>query len=238
MALVIDRSYRPSGYGIQDTIPMIRDIKTLWPNCYITPSNWETLTGREKTIKIYLHENDSYYLEFYYSGGGTSNTPKISVCFGGTRYHEMVGDRYPVINCKFEKTTNALIMSIKMGEDLVLDSVSATDCDKIIFTKALNSLTQEEDYVMIWMGSHSSGNSCMMFAPDVVTPSDISAQNANTNVNARTTNLIPIWSTRSGFVTTDMFYSLCENISSWYFGYIVLNGEPYRMSGQIFVADE
>ena len=145
MALVIDRSYRPSGYGIQDTIPMIRDIKTLWPNCYITPSNWETLTGREKTIKIYLHENDSYYLEFYYSGGGTSNTPKISVCFGGTRYHEMVGDRYPVINCKFEKTTNALIMSIKMGEDLVLDSVSATDCDKIIFTKALNSLTQEED---------------------------------------------------------------------------------------------
>ena len=78
----------------------------------------------------------------------------------------------------------------------------------------------------------------MMFAPDVVTPSDISAQNANTNVNARTTNLIPIWSTRSGFVTTDMFYSLCENISSWYFGYIVLNGEPYRMSGQIFVADE
>ena len=66
----------------------------------------------------------------------------------------------------------------------------------------------------------------------------MSEQNGNANVNAKTTNLIPLYNTKSAFITTDVYKSLCEDIGAWYFGNVMVNGKAYRMSGSVFALDE
>lgn len=239
MAIVKDKIYPSNEYNSNDLVPFIRDLISMWGSeVVIEPSNWETLRETNTWIKIYINEERNFRIIVSYQSGAVGAAIGIEYRNGNnwTAGHTVYSDRYAAMNVKFEQFPETLIMNIKMQDNLV--SVSATDCDKIIITNGLNSVTQERAPIAIWLGSHSSDNKCMMFAGDMTVPIDQTALNANANVNAWTTHMIPFWSLRSAFVTENLFQSLCMNISSWYFGYITMNGEPFRISGSVFVSDD
>ena len=181
----------------------------------------------------YFYIDEAKTIGLYYLQGQTGmSASKIGVYFKGTTYH--VADLASNSTFEIEITDTALIISFISGSN----SISATNCEKIIVCGGYNTNTETDEQIMLYLGSKSSSNVSAMYASDVTTPADISEQNSNANTNAKTTNLIPFYSTASEFITTDVFKSLCEDIGSWYFGNVMVNNKAYRMSGSVFALDE
>lgn len=226
--IVIDKAYS-SSHSAYETI--VADMTDAW--------NWtavETVTGG---TKFCIDEDRRFGIYVY---NGNSNYTSIGIMFGTTSYH-IAGPSGTAnkLVIKFEKigTDTMIISAYRVGSS---DSpyVAANLCDKYIICKAVNTLTEDEETVLVYIGSSSTsgGNKSMMFASDVMLPADVMVQNANANINAKNTNLIPLYNTASAFITKDVYMSLCENVSSWYFGNVFVNDKPYRMSGSVFVLDE
>lgn len=200
---------------------------------------WEWAGGKQESGSLsgiyecwlYLDAAKTKGLYFYIRQGVSK--AKTGIRFKGNDYHVTEFD-YVNINFKTEITETALIISYNSDTP----SISASDCEKIIVCSGHNTNTSEDEQIMIYLGSKSSTNVSALYAGDVVTPANMSEQNANANTNARTTNLIPFYSTASEFITTDIFKSLCEDIGAWYFGNVMVNNKAYRMSGSVFALDE
>ncbi|MBR0512492.1 MAG: hypothetical protein IJJ81_07980 [Ruminococcus sp.] len=197
-------------------------------------NNWTWGGGKVvSSSQTYFYTDEAKTLGLYYEQGATGQrASKIGICFKGNNYH--VFELASNTTFEIEITDTAMIISFKSGSN----SISASDCDKIIICNGHNTNTGEDEQIMIYLGSKSSSNVSSMYASDVATPADVSEQNGNANVNARTTNLIPIYNTNSAFITTDVYKSLCEDIGAWYFGNVMVNGKAYRMSGSVFALDE
>ena len=195
--------------------------------------NWNWGGGRQtsgSTEFFWVDENKNIGIRFDYDGSAPA-TLKISAQYKNGYYHD---NNFTSAAFKIEITDTAMIISYKDNAN----SVSSANCEKIIICNALDSENDAEEKVMICLGSKSSSNECAMYASDVVSPANMTAQNSNANVNAKTTNLIPFYNQASRFVTTDVYQSLCEDISSWYFGNVTINDVAYRMSGSVFALDE
>lgn len=225
MAIIYDKVYGYPSYDIGAATPIKDDLSTLW--------DWAAIDTITDGYILWLNSSKTYGLSVVYTSSGIGL--QVSLIKGDTLYHTTYNDRYMALNMKIEKTTGALILSVKAQDNL--SSVSAIDCDKFIICNGLNSATKAVEPVIIYLGSKSSSNQIMLLAGDVESPVNLTAQNANANTSSKTTNLIPFYSPSSACITTDVFVSLCEDISSWYFGNIVINGYRYRMSGSVFARD-
>lgn len=227
--VVLDKVYSNS-YSSYSTI--VADLRSIWDwTGDIEVTNGVKLTvDPDRNIGIYVYN-------------GNTNYTTIGVIHGFNYYHLAGGDTgsNAKLQLKAEKVGNdTLILSLwKVGASSS-SNIEADLCDKIIICRAVNVITEDEETIVIYLGSSSTsaGNKCMMLASDVVQPVDISAQNVNQNANAKITNIVPFFSTASAFVTKDVYQSVCENVSSWYFGDVIINGRPYRMSGSVFALDE
>ena len=217
MATVYNNVFTSQG-STQETVAWFNSLN-IW--------NWSGIT----TDTLWVDAAKTIGLKFI----GVGNI--ISLIKDSTTYHASSDSSLTSMYVKVEKTTNAVIISVK-NSGTALSDVSATDCDKYIVCNATNSLTRAIEPIIIYLGSKSSSNQCMMLASDVNVPTDMAAQNSNANVNAKTTNLIPFYNTASVCVTSDILQSLCEDISSWYFGDVIVNDKAYRMSGSVFALDE
>ena len=183
------------------------------------------------TAYFYLDEDKTIGL--YYLQGQTGMSPsKIGVYFKGSTYH--VAELASNTTFEIEITDTVLIISYVSSSN----SISATNCDKIIICNGHSANTNEEEQIMIYLGSRSSSNVSAMYASDVTTPVDISEQNSNANVSSKYTALINLYNTKSRFVATDVYKSMFMELSAWSFGDVMLNGHHYRMSGPIFALDE
>lgn len=227
MAIIYDKTYGYPSYDIGAATPIKDDLSTLWDWAAI-----ETNSGGTG-YNLWLDSSKTYGLSVSYSSGAIGL--EVSLIKGTTLYHTTYNDRYMTLNMKIEKTNGALILSVKAQNNL--SSVSATDCDKFIICNGLNATTKATEPIIIYLGSKSSSNQIMLLAGDVDSPTNLTAQNANANTGAKVTNLIPFYSPSSACITTDVFVSLCEDIASWYFGNVVINGITYRMSGSVFARD-
>ena len=194
--------------------------------------NWDWAGGVTTTDEITSFRIDEAGNIGFNIVNQTGYQPGIQIYFKGGIYHN-VSQVY--FRFKIEITDTALIISYTASNYQY--SASATNCEKIIICSGHNPIDDTDEQVLIYLGSKSSGNACAMYASDVISPVDLNAQNSNANVNAKTTNLIPFYNNASEYVTTDVFQSLCENTSSWYFGDVTINDEDYRMSGSVFAAD-
>lgn len=197
-----------------------------WPGGVVRSSDDGRRTfyiDEAKTIGIQFIKGSQYFSWF------------MGVIFKGTEYHN-IEFSYNTTNKTFmiEITDTALIISAVDNST----SINAANCQKIMVCNGHNTNTGTDEQIMIYLGSKSSSNVSAIYASDVSAPVDISEQNGNANVNARTTNLIPIYNTNSAFITTDVYKSLCEDIGAWYFGNVMVNGKAYRMSGSVFALDE
>jgi hypothetical protein len=188
----------------------------------------DTTTYQSKIFYIDAAKTIGLYL---YIRTGT-NDVNVGVRFKGTNYHLTQFDN-ATLTYKVEITDTALILSYVNSA-----SISASDCEKIIICSGYNAEIDTNEQILIYLGSKSSSNVSSLYASDVTIPANISEQNANANVNAKTTNLIPFYSTASEFITTDVLKSLCEDIGAWYFGNVMVNNKAYRMSGSVFALDE
>lgn len=227
MAIVYDKVYGYPSYDIGAATPIKDDLSTLWDWAEI-----ETQTSNSRYI-LWVDAAKTYGLVLAYRSGAIGLG--VGIIKGTTIYHLTSNDAYKQLNMKIEKTAGALILSVKAQNNLT--SVSATDCDKFIICNATNSATNTVEPIIIYIGSNASSNQQMLLASDVNAPVNMAAQNANANINAKTTNLIPFYSTASACITTDVFVSLCENIAGWYFGDVIINGSAYRMSGSVFAVE-
>lgn len=216
MATVM-RKYYPYAQVIEQ---LKTDLESLW--------EWAAIDlDSENYAYLWLDSAKTYGLCIVWGYG-----EGIGIRKGTTNYH-LSNNARDGITVQFEKTTNALILSTAPGDV----NISATNCDKYIICNGLNSATKAVEPVVIYLGSKASSNQQMLLAADVDIPVNLSAQNANANTSAKTTNLIPFYSPSSACITTDVFVSLCENINTWYFGNVVINGYTYRMSGSVFARD-
>lgn len=221
MATVWDKTTDASG-TLSEVVPYLTEHWT-W-NGGVVNGDYDSkifYIDSAKTIGLYL---------FIRSGTGVVN---VGIKFKGTDYHLTQFSGYSTLTFKIEITGTTLIFSY-----INAASISATNCEKIIICNGYNTNTNTEEQMLIYLGSKSSSNVSSLYASDVTTPADISEQNANANVDAKTTNLIPFYSTASEFITTDVLKSLCEDIGAWYFGNVMVNGKAYRMSGSVFALDE
>lgn len=206
-------------------LPYLEDNWT-WPGGVVRSSDDGRRTfyiDEAKTIGIQFIKGSQYFSYF------------MGVIFKGTEYHN-IEFSYNTTNKTFmiEITDTALIISAVDNST----SINAANCQKIIVCNGYNTNTAGTEQIIIYLGSKSSSNVSAIYASDVTTPVDISEQNGNANVNAKTTNLIPFYNTNSVFITTDVYKSLCEDIGAWYFGNVMVNNKAYRMSGSVFAVDE
>lgn len=224
---VIEKAYA-SSHGAYETI--VADVTDLW--------NWTDIEELTNGTVFWIDENKTFGIYVY---NGNANYTSIGIMFGSNGYHYAGSGTSNKLIFKAEKIgTKALIISAWRVSNSDSPVVSANLCDKYIICDAVSTATNEEEKVLVYLGSSSTSgaNKCMMLASDVTLPADITVQNANANVNAINTNMIPFYSTASAFITTDTYQSLCENVSSWYFGNVIVNDDAYRMSGSVFVLDE
>ncbi|MCR4638296.1 hypothetical protein [Ruminococcus sp.] len=225
--VVLDKAYANSSSRYSD---IVSDVTDLW--------DWADISTVYDGTMFKLHVEDNFGLMVY---NGNSNFTTIAVRFGSSSYH---------IAGPSSTAAKLLIKAERVGEDTLILSVwrvsdspnivSANLCDKYIICRGVNTITEEEETVLVYLGSNSTSgtNKCMLLAGDVMQATDIAAQNANANVNAKNTNIIPFFSPASVYITKDVYQSLCSNVSSWYFSDVILNDKPYRMSGSVFVLDE
>lgn len=226
--VVVDKVY-PNSSGSYSTI--VSDLRALW--------NWTSSAETSAGTKLTIDAAKKIGLFVY---NGNVNYTTIGVIFGSSYYH-LAGPQSTVgkLQLKAEKVgDNTLIISAWRVDASGSSNVAADLCDKYIICRAVNTNTENEETILIYLGSSSSSgdNKCAMFTSDVIQQINISAQDANQNVNAKNTNIVPFFNPASAFVTKDVYQSLCENVSSWYFGDVTINGRPYRMSGSVFVLDE
>ena len=226
--IVIDKAYS-SSHSAYETI--VADMTDAW--------NWTAVETVTNGTKFCIDEDRRFGIYVY---NGNSNYTSIGIMFGTKSYH-IAGPSGTAnkLVIKFEKIgTDTMIISAYRVSSSDSPYVAANLCDKYIICKAVNTLTEDEETVLVYIGSSSTsgGNKTMMLASDVMQPADVMVQNANANINAKNTNLIPLYNTASAFITNDVYMSLCENVSSWYFGDVVINDKSYRMSGSVFVLDE
>ena len=218
MATVWEQVISPSGRST-----LFTELQAIW--------DWADVTGlSDSTTLFWVDEAKTMAIRFDYDASAPA-TLQISAQYKSYYYHDNNAQTRPY---KIEKTDTALIISYSNSGD----AVNAVNCEKIIICNATNPNTNESEMIMIYLGSKSSSNQSMLFASDVATPVNMSEQDSNANVNAKTTNLIPFYSTASEFITTDVYKSLCEDIGAWYFGNVMINNRPYRMSGSVFAVDE
>lgn len=231
MAIVYDKIYNSISYDMSDVETIIDDLAPLW--------NWSSIdTGEYDTNSkiLWVDSSKTYGIGVSTNTNANPGQRGLRICIikNGTVYHQHSND-YFSLNVKIEKTSNALILSVKAQNNL--NSVSATDCDKYIVCNATNTVTNTVEPIVIYLSSKASSNVCTMIASDVVSLVDITAQNANANTGAKSTNLIPFYNPASACITTDVFVSLCEDITAWSFGNVVINGYRFRMSGSVFARD-
>lgn len=234
MAIVYDKIYNNTSYDMSDVEPIIDDLTPLW--------NWsgidtgDSITYAEYSKILWVDSSKTYGIGVSTTTGSISGERGLRICIikNGAPYHQNFNDYYS-LNVKIEKTSSALILSVKAQDNL--NSVSATDCDKYIICNATNTVTNTVEPIVIYLSSKASSNVCAMIASDVVSLVDITAQNANENTSAKTTNLIPFYNPSSAFITTDIFVSLCENINTWGFSNVIINKYTFRMSGSVFARD-
>lgn len=225
--VVLDKVYANSA-NYYSTI--VSDVTELWDWADIS-----TVTGGTM-FKINAEDNFGLLVN-----NSNANYITIGVRSGSANYHAAgPSSTAGKLLIKAERVgENTLILSVWRVSN-TSNTVAANLCDKYIICRAVNTITEEEETVLIYLGSNSTSgeNKCMLLASDVLNPTDIAVQNSNANVNAKNTNIIPFFSPASVFITKDVYQSLCENVSSWYFSDVILNDKPYRMSGSVFVLDE
>ena len=235
MAIVYDKIYNNTSYNMSDVEPIIDDLTPLW--------NWSGIdtgdisTYEENSKILWVDSSKTYGIGVSTATNANQGQRGLRICIikNGAPYHQNLNDYYS-LNMKIEKTSSALILSVKAQNNL--NSVSVTDCDKYIICNATNTVTNTVEPIVIYLSSKASSNVCTMIASDVISLVDITAQNANANVDAKTTNLIPFYNPASACITTDIYQSLCEDIGAWYFGNVMVNNKAYRMSGSVFSVDE
>lgn len=225
MAKVFEQAVSPTELGTV-LFPYLRDNWT-WAG------GTETTSGDfgSKTYNLYLDEDKTKAITIRYGGPGYRS--HIGIIFKGNSYH-LADLETGTSTFEVEITDTALIISCIPNSS----SINAANCDKYIICNGYSTNADSEEQIMIYLGSKSSSNVSSIYASDVTTPADMSEQNANDNVNAKTTNLIPFYNTVSSFITTDVYKSLCEDIGAWYFGNVIVNNKAYRMSGSVFALDE
>lgn len=220
MTVVADKHYASS-----DGASLANYLTTLWDWTGVESVNsYKVLwIDSEKTIGICVYIASQYFLSI----GLYKNSSPVHIC----RHADS-----NTLNLKIEKVGNTvLIISVYSSSNS--QEVTATNCEKYIICPARSAITGEEENIAIYLDSKASSNVSTMLASDVFNYTDISAQNSNANTNAKTTNLIPFYNPASAFITTTVYQSLCEDLSSWYFGNVIVNNNPYRMSGSVFVLD-
>lgn len=223
--VVTDKVYYYS-YSDNAYAQIVADITNAW--------DWTNVTTYRDGTMFSIDAEHKIGLTVY----KTNDYSSLGIRFNTTNYHLAGTDSYSTLLVKTEKVgDNALIISVWRNSQG--GTVSPELCDKYIICKAVNHDTDAEEAVVIYLGSNSTsgGNKCMMLASDVFQPVDMAVQNSNANVNAKSTNLIPFYSPASSFITTEVYQSLCENVSSWYFGDVMINNRAYRMSGSVFALD-
>lgn len=81
---------------------------------------------------------------------------------------------------KIEITNTALILSFISGSN----SISASNCHKLIIHNAINSKTNITEQVISYVGNLSTDNVSTICTSDIITPVDMSEQNGGANVNS------------------------------------------------------
>lgn len=155
----------------------------------------------------------------------------VGIRFKGTDYHMTTQD-YPY-SYKIEITNTALIFSYVVGE-----TISATNCEKIIVHNAINPKTNTTQQVISYIGNKSSSNVSAMYTSDVSTPVDMPEQNGGANVSAAQSVFVPLCNKASDFIATNVYKCLCTSLSSWSFNNAMIDGHKYRMSGSVYALDE
>lgn len=194
--------------------------------------NWADISDKSLSVgpaKVFWFDEDKKYGIIVFENS-VYNAITIGIYINDTDTYNYTEGNNSELTIRFEKTNNALIISAIAGT-----SISAINCAKYIICNGVNMASGTEGKILIYLGSKSSNNQLAFCAPDVQSLTSEAAQNSNANTNAKTTNLIPFYSTDSAFVTKNVFQSLCENIPSWYFGDVYINGNPYLMSGSVFI---
>lgn len=213
MAIVTQKNY--TSYS-----ELISDMTAMW--------DWAAI--EDKTLGGYATK--IFWVDSSKTYGIAVADMAIGIHLHGTTTYDYSEGGYSNLSIRFEKTDTSLIISALSG-----NTVTAINCSKYIICNGLNSLTKEEYPILIYLRSKSNNNELVFYAPDVDSITAMAAQDGNANTNAKTTNLIPFYSPSSAFITTDVFVSLCENISAWDFSGVVINGYTYRMSGSVFARD-
>lgn len=183
------------------------------------------------TAYFYLDEDKTIGLYYLQGQTGMSNS-ELGVRFKGSNYH-VVG---LASNSTFEIeiTNTALILSFISGSN----SISASNCHKMIIHNAINPKTNTTEQVISYVGNLSSGNISAMYASDVITPVNIPEQNGGANVNSAQSVFVQLCNKASDFIATDVYKCLCTSLSGWSFSNAMIDSHKYRMSGSIYAFDE
>lgn len=181
----------------------------------------------------YFYIDEAKTLGLYYQQGRTGQTAsKIGIRFKDTTYH--VVELASNTTFKIEITNTALILSFISGSN----SISASNCHKLIIHNAINPKTNTTEQVISYVGNLSTGNVSTICASDIITPVDMSEQNGGANVNSVQSVFVQLCNKASDFIATDVYKCLCSSLSGWSFGDSIINGHHYRMSGSIYALDE
>jgi hypothetical protein len=202
-------------------------------------NNWTWKGGVTKTGNGSIGSTAYFYLDedktigLYYLQGQTGmSASNISIRFNGTDYHSV--ELASNSTFEIEITNTALILSFISGSN----SISASNCHKIIVHNAINPKTNTTEQVISYVGNLSSGNVSAMCASDVITPVDMTEQNGGANVSSAQSVFVQLCNKASDFIATDVCKCLCTSLSGWSFGDAMIDGHRYRMSGSIYALDE
>lgn len=180
---------------------------------------------------FYINEAKTIGIRYFQGTSGIQGS-KITIIFKGSYYHET--ELYPNGTFEVEITATALIFSYISNSN----SISASNCEKIIVHNAINPKTNTIQQVISYIGNKSSSNVFAMYASDVLTPVDMSKQNGGANVSSAQNVFIPLCNKATDFIATDVYECLCTSLSGWSFGDSIVDGRHYRMSGSIYALDE
>lgn len=180
---------------------------------------------------FYINEAKTIGIRYFQGTNGIQGS-KIVIIFKNSYYHET--EFYPNGAFEVEITATALILSYISNSN----SISASNCHKIIVHNAINPKTNTTEQVISYIGNLSTGNVSAIYASDVITPVDMSEQNGDTNVNSAQSVFVQLCNKASDFIATDVYKCLCTSLSGWSFSNAMIDGHRYRMSGSIYALDE
>ena len=180
---------------------------------------------------FYINEAKTIGIRYFQGINGIYGS-KIAVIFKDSYYHET--EFYPNGTFEIEITATALILSYISNSN----SISASNCEKIIVHNAINPKTNTTQQVISYIGNKSSSNVFAMYTSDILTPVDMPKQNGGANVSSAQSVFIPLCNKATDFIATDVYECLCSSLSGWSFGNSIIDGHKYRMSGSIYALDE